>query len=71
MKAFVTFLGMMLGLALLVGGYFLFKYVVGVFDTLGAAVKETVFKIGVEWIKALFLRRIHLQYFMIWWIRSA
>ncbi|MDR4498734.1 MAG: hypothetical protein MRK02_12570 [Candidatus Scalindua sp.] len=35
MKAFGTFLGMILGLALLAGGYFLFKYVVNIFDTLG------------------------------------
>lgn len=40
MKAFGTFLGMILGVALLVaGGYFLFKYVVGVFDTLGPQYK--------------------------------
>ncbi|NUO09036.1 MAG: hypothetical protein HUU08_10215 [Candidatus Brocadia sp.] len=39
MKAFGIFLGTIISLALLaallVGGYFLFKYVVGVFDTLG------------------------------------
>ncbi len=41
MKAFGTFLGMIFGFALLVaGGYFLFKYIVGVFDTLGAQLKK-------------------------------
>ncbi|OQZ04847.1 MAG: hypothetical protein B6D34_01050 [Candidatus Brocadia sp. UTAMX1] len=39
MKTFGIFLGMMFGLALLSGGYFLFKYIVSVYDMLEPQVK--------------------------------